>query len=95
LLIAAFIFRKQFSPDFKQKHPREVALLSTITSGIQARQMPYLQQYEHSKYKINISLKLYIVLFSYIEDNSLYLEFHILSKYISFRINLKFFNFIK
>jgi len=85
----AFIFRKQFSPDFKQKHPREVALLSTITSGIQARQMPYLQQYEHSKFKINISLKLYIVLFSYIEDNSLYLEFHILSRYISFRIDRK------
>ena len=86
-MITAFIFRKQFSPDFKQKHPKEIELLSTITSGYQARQMSYLQKYEHSKVDINISLKLYIVLFSYIEDNSLYLEFHILSRYINFISN--------
>lgn len=85
----AITFLKQFSSDFKQNHQREITLLSTITSSIQARQMPFLQQFEHSKYKINISLKLYIVLFSYIEDNSLYLEFHIVSRYISFQIDRK------
>jgi len=87
-LLKAITFLKQFSSDFKQNHQREITLLSTITSSIQARQMPFLQQFEHSKYKINISLKLYIVLFSYIEDNSLYLEFHIVSRYISFQSNI-------